>query len=192
MAPRLPPRWLVPVQAALGLGLVECTGAPLGLRGPVLWRGARLGLAVAGAIAAAVASSTALPSVRSAMTEREMPANASAWLLLRIPVGTAWSEETAYRGALETVAAEAFGPTTGRVVQAVAFGLSHVPDARGAGESVAGTVLVTSAAGWVFGWLRQRTGSLAAPMLAHLAINEAGALAALWVNQTSRLSISSR
>jgi hypothetical protein len=42
-----------------------------------------------------------------------------------------------------------------------------------------GTVVVTGLAGWLFGWLAQRSGSLAAPMLAHLAINEAGALAAL-------------
>ena len=42
-----------------------------------------------------------------------------------------------------------------------------------------GTVLVTGAAGWAFGRLYERSGSLAAPMLAHLAINEAGALAAL-------------
>ena len=43
------------------------------------------------------------------------------------------------------------------------------------------TVLVTGVAGWFFGWLAERSGSLAAPMLAHLAINEAGAVAALVV-----------
>jgi len=42
-------------------------------------------------------------------------------------------------------------------------------------------VVVTGAAGWVFGALAERSGSLAAPMLTHLAINEAGALAALRV-----------
>ena len=36
------------------------------------------------------------------------------------------------------------------------------------------TVLVTGVAGWLFGWLHARSGSLAAPMLAHLAVNEAG------------------
>ena len=35
-------------------------------------------------------------------------------------------------------------------------------------------MLVTGIAGWLFGWLADRSGSLAAPMLAHLAINEAG------------------
>ena len=50
---------------------------------------------------------------------------------------------------------------------------------------------VTGAAGWVFGWLYDRSGSLVAPVLAHLAVNEAGAVAALTA-QTSRLSASSR
>jgi membrane protease YdiL (CAAX protease family) len=58
-----------------------------------------------------------------------------------------------------------------------------VPDARAAGEPVLGTVLVTGVAGWCFGWLYDRTGSLAAPMLAHLAINEAGAVAAVLVRR---------
>jgi membrane protease YdiL (CAAX protease family) len=140
-----------------------------------------------------VGSSTALPPVRHAMCERELPRPASVWLLIRIPIGTVWSEEAAFRGALGTVAAQAFGPRLGRVLQATAFGLSHVADARGAGESVGGTVLVTGVAGWALGWLHDRAGSLVAPMLAHLAISEAGAVAALLVkNQTSRLSISSR
>jgi membrane protease YdiL (CAAX protease family) len=145
------------------------------------------------AVSAVVGSSTALPQVRRAMSERELPRPAAAWLLIRIPIGTVASEEAAFRGALGTVAAQAFGPRVGRIVQASAFGLSHVADARGAGESVAGTVLVTGVAGWVFGWLHDRTGSIAAPMLAHLAVNEAGAVAALIVtSQTSRLSASSR
>lgn len=193
VAPRLPVRWLVPIQAALGGVLVSSAEAPLGLRPPALWRGVRLGFAVVGAVAAAVASSTALPPVRHAMCERELPRPASVWLLIRIPIGTVWSEEAAFRGALGTVAAQAFGPRLGRVLQATAFGLSHVADARGAGESVGGTVLVTGVTGWALGWLHDRAGSLVAPMLAHLAINEAGAVAALLVkNQTSRLSISSR
>lgn len=181
VAPRLAPRWLVPVHAALGGVLVGWTKAPLGLRPPAATHGLSWGLAVAGAVSAAVASSTALPPVRRGMSQRELPQSATAWLLVRIPIGTVWSEEAAFRGALGTVAAQAFGPVGGRILQATAFGLSHVADARGSGESAVGTVLVTGAAGWAFGWLYDRSGSLAAPMLAHLAINEAGAVAALMV-----------
>jgi membrane protease YdiL (CAAX protease family) len=54
-------------------------------------------------------------------------------------------------------------------------------------------MLVTGAAGWAFAWLYERSGSLLAPMLTHLAINESGAIAAIAVQraglrQTSRAS----
>jgi len=42
---------------------------------------------------------------------------------------------------------------------------------------VAGNVAVTALAGAVFGWLRLRSGSVAAPVLAHAALNDAALLA---------------
>jgi membrane protease YdiL (CAAX protease family) len=118
----------------------------------------------------------------------ELPGSAPGWLALRIPVGTVWAEEAAFRAALATAGAEAFGRSGGRWLQAAAFGLSHIADARGTGEPVVPTVLVTGLAGWVFGWLADRSGSLAAPILVHLAINEAGAAAALSVQRRGRLA----
>jgi uncharacterized protein len=179
MVPRLPPRWHPVPHAVLGTALAAITRAPLGLRPPALWSGLRLGLAVAAPVALGVAGTTALPPVRVAMAEQELPEAAVRWLLLRIPFGTVWAEEASYRAALGTVAAAAFGPTGGRLLQSAAFGLSHIADARATGEPVVGTVVVTGLAGWLFGWLHERSGSLAAPMLAHLAVNEAGAVAAL-------------
>jgi membrane protease YdiL (CAAX protease family) len=164
---------------AVSAALVVTTRAPLGLRPPALWSGVRLGLTTAGSVAAAVAATTALRPVRAAMADRDLPEATRSWLLLRIPFGTVWTEEAAYRAALGITAADAFGPTGGRLVQAAAFGLSHIADARATGESAIGTVLATGAAGWVFALLYERSGSLAAPMLAHLATNEAGAVAAL-------------
>lgn len=177
--PRLPARWRVALQAGLGGALVLVTRAPLGLGPPRLWAGLRLGSAVAFSAASTVAATTRLPPVRQSMAVRETPASAPDWLLVRIPVGTVWSEESAFRAALATAGSAAFGRRGGRVLQAIAFGLSHIPDARATGEPVAATVLVTGIGGWLFGWLADRTGSLAAPMLAHLAINEAGAIAVL-------------
>jgi membrane protease YdiL (CAAX protease family) len=182
VGPRLAPRWQLPVHAVLATALVLSTRASLGLRPPALGRGLRLGLAVAGAVTAGVAATTAAPRVRDGMATRDLP-DPAVWLLVRIPIGTVWSEEAAFRAALGSVTDGAFGPRWGRVVQSAAFGLSHVADARRAGEPVLGTVLVTGAAGWAFGWLYARSGSLAAPMLAHLAINEAGAVAALAVQR---------
>lgn len=177
--PRLPARWQPALRALLGTGLVAVTGAPLGLHPTRARPGLRWGAAAAAAVTAGTAVTTALPAVRVAMRQRDLPAAPVGWLMLRIPVGTVWSEETAYRAALATVAAGAFGSRGGRVLQAVAFGLSHIADARATGAPVVGTVLVTGGAGWVFGWLADRSGGLAAPMLTHLAINEAGALAVL-------------
>ena len=190
VAPKLPSRWQVPLNAGLGGVLVWWTDAPLGLRPPASTHGVWLGLRVAAAVSTTVASAMAVPAVRSGARQRTIPGQAAEWLLIRIPIGTVWSEEAAFRAALGTVAAQSFGPRWGRVLQAVAFGLSHVADARGAGETVVGTVAVTGAAGWVFGWLYDRAGSLAAPMLAHLAVNEAGAVAAV-VLQRQGLMVSS-
>ncbi|MCV7441594.1 CPBP family intramembrane metalloprotease [Mycobacterium paraense] len=181
VSPRLPPAWRVTLQAAVGALLTRATRAPLGLRPPRLWAGARLGSVAGVGVAGAIAATTALPAVRTAMAAREPPAAAPAWLLLRIPIGTVWAEEATFRAALAGAGARAFGRPGGRLLQAAAFGLSHIPDARATGQPVTATVLVTGIAGWAFGWLADRSGSLAAPMLAHLALNEAGAVAALTV-----------
>ena len=180
-APRV--RWHPLPNASLGTGLVAITRPPLGLRTPALWSGIRLGLAAGAAAAAGVAAVTALPAVRRAMAARELPGHAGRWLLLSIPIGTVWPEELAYRATLGTIAEEAFGPTRGRLVQAAAFGLWHIVDARITGQPVIGTVLATGVAGWCFGWLHARSGSVAAPMLVHLAINETAGLAALVVHR---------
>jgi uncharacterized protein len=192
LVPRIPPRWHPVPHAVLGTALAVITRAPLGLRPPALWSGLRLGLAVAAPVAFGVAATTALPPVRVTMAERDLPEAAARWLLLRIPFGTVWAEEVAYRAALGTLAAEAFGPTGGRLLQSAAFGLSHIADARATDEPVVGAVLATGAVGWLFGRLFEQSSSLAAPMLAHLAVNEAGAVAALAVQKrasyTSRMS----
>ena len=185
VSPRLPSAWRVVLQAGAGGLLVLVTRAALGLCPPRLSSGLRLGLAAGGAAATAIAATTPLPPVRLSMAVRELPASAPSWLLLRIPVGTVWAEEAAFRAALATVGSRAFGRRGGRLLQAAVFGLSHIADARAAGEPVVATVLVTGVGGWLFGWLADRSGSLAAPMLVHLAINEAGAVAALIVQRRS-------
>jgi membrane protease YdiL (CAAX protease family) len=184
VAPRLAAR--VRLQAGLAGLLVLVTRAPLGLRPPPLWAGLRLGLAVGSAAATAVAASTSVPAVRVSMGERELPAPASTWLTLWIPLGTVWAEEAAFRAALATVARRGYGASAGRLVQAVAFGLAHIVDARATGEPVLPTVLATGGAGWLFGWLTEHSGSLSAPMLVHLAINESAAAAALIIQRASR------
>ena len=166
-------------QAAYGTALAVAARAPLGLRPPAMRSGLRLGIAVASGVAGGVALAITAPRVRAGMADRELPEHPARWLGVEIPLGTVWSEETAFRGALSTVAGRAFGPVGGRLLQSATFGLTHVPDALHKGEPVAGTVLVTGIAGWIFAVLAERSGSLLAPMLVHLATNEAGAIAAL-------------
>ena len=65
-------------------------------------------------------------------------------------------------------------------MDALLFGLWHLPPAlrdasdkgaAGAVGVVVGTIAVTTVAGAAFAWLRLRSGSLVAPMMAHLATN---------------------
>jgi uncharacterized protein len=186
VGPRMPARGRSALQAGLAGLLVLMTRAPLGLRPPRLRAGLRLGLAVGSAAAAAVAASTSVPAVRVSMAGRELPASAWSWLTLQIPLGTVWAEEAAFRAALAAVAGRGYGAAGGRLLQAVAFGLSHIADARATGEPVPPTVLATGGAGWIFGWLAEHSGSLSAPVLVHLAINESAAAAALAIQRASR------
>ncbi|WP_326545149.1 CPBP family intramembrane glutamic endopeptidase [Mycolicibacterium sp. ND9-15] len=176
---RFHPLW----NAALGAGVYALARPPLGLRPPALWSGLRYGLAAGSVIGLGVAVATAIPPVRRGMAARELPDHPVRWMALDIPMGTVWPEEVAYRAMLGNAAENAFAPVGGRLLQSVAFGLWHIMDARLTRNPVLGTVLFTGVAGWAFGWLHARSGSLLAPMLAHLAANEAAALAALTVQR---------
>lgn len=183
VGPRLPAAYRVATQAGAGSVLALKTGASLGFRPPQVWSGLRRGSAVAALATAVITATTPVPRVRLSMSDRELPPSVPAWLGWQIPLGTVWAEEAGFRAALGTTAAKAFGPARGRLLQASAFGLSHVADARAGGEPVLPIVLVTGIAGWVFGWMADRSQSLAAPILAHLAINEAAAIAAVAVQR---------
>ncbi len=183
VSPRLPPAYRTPVQAAAGSLLVLTTRAPLGFRPPQVWTGLRLGSTAAALVTVTILATTPVPKVRLSMSARELPASIPGWLGWQIPVGTVWAEEAAFRGALGRTAAEGFGVTGGRLLQAGAFGLSHVADARALGEPLLPIAVVTGLAGWVFGWLAERSRSLVAPILVHLAINEAAAAAAVAVQR---------
>jgi uncharacterized protein len=183
VAPRIPARARLLLQTGLGGLLVLVTRAPLGLRRSQLWAGLRLGLATGSATATAVLAATAVPAVRRSMADRDLPAPTPSWLAFRIPLGTVWGEEATFRAALGVVAGRTYGGFGGRLLQSAAFGLSHIADARASGEPILRTVLATGAAGWIFGWLAEVSGSLAAPMLVHLAINESAAAAALAIQR---------
>jgi len=101
---------------------------------------------------------------------------------------TAIPEEFAFRGVLLGSAMRMWGPWRASVVTSVLFGLWHIAPSlhtmsdnhefRGAAASVAGqsllvlgAIAVTFVAGLIFCWLRLKSGSLIAPVMAHAATN---------------------
>ncbi len=74
------------------------------------------------------------------------------------------SEEVVFRGILLPGLAQHMRTQTALIVSAAIFGLFHVPS-HGIGAVMPGVL------GLVFGWARLRTGSLAAPIMLHMANN---------------------
>ncbi len=109
--------------------------------------------------------------------------------LVVIPLATVVVEEVAFRGTLHGLLRRVTSPRWTAVAGAVLFGLWHVfPTWRGgaAGDvevnrelAAAGTFAATTAAGFVFVWLRTRSDSLIAPVMLHLATNSV-TFAAFW------------
>lgn len=114
--------------------------------------------------------------------------------LLRIPFGTALLEEVAFRGVLFGAWQRWTGTRAAVVGSSVVFGLWHVrpaaelveingltASAGGVAVLVTAAVAFTAAAGVFFCWLRIRSGSLVAPIVAHAMINSAATVAAFAV-----------
>jgi uncharacterized protein len=165
----------------------------LGLHGPHR-RGAILGALTALALCAPLFAALIHPGAASLIAD-ERVANLDRGelifrVLVRIPLATALLEEVAFRAVLPAIWAR-----TGRVaaiaVPSVAFGLWHVvpsldalqanrPDAGTAASilAVAGSVLVTTLAGALLIWFKERTRTLAAPFAFHACLNSLATLAA--------------
>lgn len=105
-----------------------------------------------------------------------------------ILVATVLPEELAFRGLLLGTGRDAWGAWRGALASSSLFGLWHISPTLGTmadnaqladttawtgGKAlvVAGSVAVTFVAGLVFSWLRLRSNSLLAPIIAHLSTN---------------------
>ena len=179
--------------AALG-GL---TPADLGL-GRGRWLPGRPGYRLAAAVAAGWLLIAVVPAARPLLGDERIAAldgRAAAYqALIRIPVGTALWEEIAFRGVLQAALRRVMPKTTAIAVTSCLFGVWHIrPTLQGLranglagtrGRAVAGVaaaVAGTTAGGVLFSWLRERSGSLAAPILVHVATNSGGLVTALAV-----------
>jgi uncharacterized protein len=174
------------------------SASELGLAPDRLVRGVWWGIAAAGVVAAVLAAALVVRDqvgpVAALLGDQRaaLPADQLAYQAgFRIPVGTALFEEVAFRGVLLAVLARSLRPWGAVAVSSALFGFWHVaptivalrinavPAASPEGiATIAGAVVVTSIAGVLFCWLRLRSGSLAAPILAHWATNALGLLAA--------------
>jgi len=178
--------------AAAASGL---TATDVGLGSEELTPGLRLGSAATAATAGGWMLIAAVPATRPVLRDdriaglsgREVAYQA----LVRIPLGTVLWEETAFRGILQAALGRVMPAGAAIAVTAGVFGIWHVaPTAaalriNGLADSpvrtlagVSAGVAVTAAGGVLLSWLRVRSGSLAAPVLLHIATNCGGALTA--------------
>ena len=196
-------RWYPAVNALAAAGLLgaaSASGLTLGELGLGLGRdrvraGLRLGAAAAAPVVAAYGVAVLVPATRPLLHDQRVAGldrrQLAYQVLVRIPVGTVMWEEIAFRGVLQAslrrVLPEPWAGATGAAV----FGLWHIRPTAGAlavnglatGRrarilAVTGVVAGTAGAGALLSVLRERSGSLAAPVLLHLAANCTGALAA--------------
>jgi membrane protease YdiL (CAAX protease family) len=198
----------VAAHVPVGLGLAACLlvtawaarlrAAELGLARAALPAGLRWGAAAAALVGAAYLLALLVAPVRDAVPEGGGGVGRAALAaLVVIPLGTVLPEELAFRGILPALLGRRFGVLAATLVSSGLFGLWHVlaalgggaanaamagvvgGDAAGTAARVAVTVVFTSVAGVVLCWLRLRSGSLLAPILAHWTVNGLGVIVTL-------------
>ena len=120
---------------------------------------------------------------------------------LRIPLGTAFMEETAFRAVLPALFAVRWGVLRGCIAASVLFGFWHVlpslglnevnptmtdlfgDGAAGVAAAVAFAVVGTAIAGLGWCWIRYRSGSILSTIIGHVATNSIAYTIAFWVNR---------
>jgi uncharacterized protein len=176
------------------------TLADLGLRPAELGAGLRCGGAAFGVVLVALLLAAALPATRSLLHDERAQID-SGQLIYEIAVSivllSAIPEEFAFRGVLLGSAVPLWKARRATVIISALFGVWHVqptlatmsdnPGVSGLAATtpgrlvvVLGAIVVTFVAGLVFGWLRLRSRSLLASVLAHVATNGL-ALAVAWL-----------
>ena len=191
------------------LGIARAVGvswAELGVGRRELGSGARTGAVAGACAAAAVLAAAAVPATRGFfLDDRAAGAEGGgvAAGLARITLAAVPPEELTYRSALLGLWLGNGSPASAVAWSSALFGLSHILPTRSTmGQTavgqhlerrplrqaafVAGNVAVTGAAGAVFGWLRLRSGSVLAPLLAHAALNDSALVAGRAAHRLSR------
>lgn len=177
------------------------TLADLGLARTDVRAGVRWGAAAFALVVVVVVAAALIPATSGFLDDSRAEVSAGALVvevLVGIAIGTVLPEELVFRGVLLGAAMGRWGRRRGLAAASLVFGLWHVfptlstaggnemfsaADSSGPGRLglVAGAVVTTSVAGAVFGWLRIRSRSLVAPMIAHLSTNGVALVVAWFV-----------
>jgi membrane protease YdiL (CAAX protease family) len=190
----------VTLAAAAASGL---TATDLGLRRDQLRSGLRLGSAAAAPVVAAFALAALTPATRPLLDDQRVAGldgrQLAYQVLLRIPLGTVAWEEIAFRGVLQAALRRVLAEPAATAAASAVFGIWHIRPAAealaanrlapGRGARIAAVTAVaagTTAAGALLSVLRERSGSLAAPVLLHLAANCVAPLASALARRSQR------
>jgi uncharacterized protein len=198
--------------AAAGLSVLAARrrrvpAADLGLGRDRAVRGLLVGLAASAPVVAAVAIGAAAPPTRRWFLDERGTTGGVGYALyhtlVRIPLGTAVTEETLFRGALLGILLQRHSRVRAAAVSSVLFGCWHVlptldtlglnaagaavrDDPARTAAAVAASVAATAVAGLGFSWLRFRGDSVVAPMVVHAALNSSAFTAARLVARVAR------
>jgi uncharacterized protein len=175
-----------------------CSRGDLGIGAEDVASGLRVGLGGGVVAVGAVAAGAMLPATRRFFHDRRVAdagrAEAAYHVTVRIPFTTALAEELLFRGALLALFRQRRSETAAVLWSSLLFGAWHVlptldhyrgnpaselvadPD-RGRWLAVVATTLSTAGVGAVLAFLRLRSRSVLAPVLAHAAINVSAYLA---------------
>jgi membrane protease YdiL (CAAX protease family) len=175
----------------------------LGLAPQCAAAGARLGGVVSGMVVVGFAAAAFSPNHRrwlsdarvAGMSKRHVAYHAA----LRVPLGTAVWEETAFRAVLPALLQRVMPVRGARVANSVLFGVWHVRPTLEAlrlngvatgglrdWAGVAGAVVANVLADILLSRLQRTTGSLLAPTLVHVATNSGGTVAAAVAQSSPR------
>jgi len=194
----------VPAAAVGLLVLVRSVGlgwSELGLSREHWKAGAGYALAAVAVVTTVVVIGALLPWTRPMFMNNNYATVSGALIasMIIIPLQTVIPEEVAFRGVLHGALNRAWGFRGVAAAGSLLFGLWHIATSLGLTSSnvgftrifgggivgtMAGVVLAVAAtgvAGFVFTWLRRRSGSLIAPIALHWSLNGMGALAAAMV-----------
>lgn len=203
----LNPWWHIPFNLGI-LGVALAIARHAGVTVPALGyckdrirRGLVVGGIVMGVIGVGVLIGVAIPATREFFYDDRV-IERSTWVILfdaliRIPIATAFYEETLFRGVLFGMFVRRWAPLWAALTTNLLFGLWHILPTLNTLETnpaggmldgftevalaAVGSVIGTALAGLGFLWLRLRANSTVAPVMAHIATNSFALLAALFV-----------